>query len=77
MHLKVKYCQTLREVNTFTGENESTVIVEGGQNDSKKFPCANCVNSQNRQLTDFDLYSYLPLKCSYSRTVNQFASDAV
>ena len=45
MHLKVKHCQTLRVVRTFTGQNESTVfdwlkalscIVQGGQNDSKK-----------------------------------------
>ena len=42
VHLKVKHCQTLLVVSTFTGQNESTVfdwlscIVEGGQSDSKK-----------------------------------------
>ena len=38
---------------------------------SKKLPCVHIwINSQNSQLTDFDLYSYLPLKFSYSRRVN-------
>ena len=37
---------------------------------SQKCPSVHIwVNSQNRQLTDFDLYSYLPLKCSCSRRV--------
>ena len=48
-------------------------IVEGGQNDSKtsqKCPCVYIwVNSQNRQLTEFHIYSYLPLKSSNSRSV--------
>ena len=44
MALKVKHCQTLRVVSTFTGQNESTIfklvkalswIIEGGQNDSQ------------------------------------------
>ena len=36
-----------------------------------KCPCVHIwVNSQNKQWTGFDLYSYLPLKCSYSRRVN-------
>ena len=26
VHLKVKHCQTLRVVSTFTGQNESTVF---------------------------------------------------
>ena len=41
-------------------------IVQDGQNDSKnqsKCPCVHiCVNSQNRQLTGFDLYSNFQLK---------------
>ena len=38
---------------------------------SKKCPCVHIwVNSQTRHMTDFDLYSYLPLKFSYSRRVN-------
>ena len=40
---------------------------------SQKCPCVHIwVNIQNKQLTGFDLYSYLPLKCSYSRRVNTF-----
>ena len=40
-------------------------------NTSKKLHCVHIwVNSQNSQLTDFDLYSYLPLKFSKSRRVN-------
>ena len=35
-----------------------------------------CVNSQNRQLTDFDLYSYLPLQFSYSRRVKKLLHGA-
>ena len=39
---------------------------------SQKCPCVYIwVNSQNRQLTDFDHCSYLPLKCSYSRRVKK------
>ena len=43
LHLKVKHCQTLRVVRTFTGQNYRfwlvkalSGIVQGGQNDSKK-----------------------------------------
>ena len=38
-------------------------------NTSPKCPCVHIwVNSQNGQLPGFDHYSYLPLKCSCSRT---------
>ena len=38
---------------------------------SQKCPCVHIwVNSQNRQLTGFDLYSYFQLKCLNSRRVN-------
>ena len=38
---------------------------------SQKWPCVYIwANSQNRQLTGFDLCSYLPLKFSYNRRVN-------
>ena len=80
LHVQVGHCQTLRAVSTFTGQNESTVfdwwkhglvlsrVVKMTVKTSKKWPCVHIwVNGPNRQLTDFDLYSYLPLKCSYSR----------
>ena len=46
-------------------------------NTSQKCPCVHIwVNSQNRQLTGFDLYSYLPLKFSYSTTCRR-VSDII
>ena len=80
VHLKVEHCQTLhiviyrsKWVNRFWLVKALSCIVEGGQNDSKKTG-KNArvhiwVNSQNGQLTDFDHYSYLPLKFGYSRMV--------
>ena len=44
---------------------------------SKKLPFVHIwVNSQNDKLTDFDPYSYLPLKFSYSRRV-QYSNCAM
>ena len=84
VHLKVQHCQTVRVVSTFTGQNELTVffywskhclvllrVVKMKVKTSHKCPCVHIwVNSQNRQLTGFDHYSYLPLKFGYSRRVN-------
>ena len=81
VHLKVEHCQTLRVVSTFTGQKDSTVLTGKSillfrvfkmtVKTSQKCACVHIwVNSQNRQLTGFDLYSYLPLMCSYSRRVN-------
>ena len=82
VYLKVELCQTLHVVSTFTGIYSTftgmsrLVIVEGGQNvtvkTSQNCPCAHIwVNSQNRQLTGFDHYNYLPLKFSCSRRVKE------
>ena len=89
MHLKVKHCQTLRVVkyiyrlkwvDRFWLVKAFSSIVQGGQKDSKKTsqkcPCVHIwVNNQNSQLTDFDHCSYLPLKCSYSRSVSRAAIE--
>ena len=62
LHLKVKHCQTLRVV-LFR-------MVKITVKTSQKCPCMHIwVNSQNRQLTGFDLYSNFSLNCSNSRTV--------
>ena len=84
VHLKVKHCQTLCVVSTFTGKNESTVfdwykhclvlfrVVKMTVKTSQKCPSVHIwVNSQNRQLTGFDLYSNFQLKCLNSRRVNE------
>ena len=64
VHLKVKHCQTLRVVSTFTGQNESTVwlvkalsgIVQDGQNDSKnqsKMSLCAHLGQQSKQAVDW------------------------
>ena len=78
VHLKVEHCQTLvymhrsKWVNRFWLVKALSGIVQGGQNDSKNQskmpPCAH-LHKQSKH-ADFDLYSYLPLKCNYSRRVN-------
>ena len=74
MHLKVEHCQTLCVVNTFTFLTGKSIIVEGGQNDGQNQPkmpvCTVGLTVKHSQLTDFDHYSYLSQKFSYSRSVN-------
>ena len=74
VHLKVEHCQALRVVSTFTGHLHCLVllrVVKITVKTSLKCPCVHIwVNSQKSQLTDFDHYSYLPLKFSYSQRVN-------
>ena len=57
-----------------TGKSIAVLYFDGGQNYSKNqykiTLYAQLGNQSKQQLTDFDLYSYLPLKFSYSRRVN-------
>ena len=84
VHWKVEHRQTLHVASTFTGHLKwvncfwlvkSIILYCWGWSKwqlkpAKKCPCLHIwVNSQNRQLTNFDHYSYLPLKCSYSKMV--------
>ena len=78
VHLKVKRCQTLRVVSTFTGQNESTVFdwlkaLSVYCSGWSTWPVKKCprvhiwVDSQNGQLTGFDLDSNFQLKWLNSR----------
>ena len=71
VHLKVKHCQTLhlqvKMSRPFLTGKSIVLYFDGGQNYSKN----QYKITLYAQLTDFDLYSYLPLKFRYSRRVKK------